>query len=396
MKPTPTNREQSRTIIGLMSGTSLDGVDAVVAQISGTGLSLNVNQLGFTSISYPKDLKSLLLKNSFPDTSDVQEISQLNVRLAHLYATVVHEVLQQSGVDLQQVDAIGSHGQTIYHVPVAVDCAGLPIRSTLQIGDPSTLAQLLHKTVVGDFRLADMAVGGQGAPLASYFDYAYFSHEEEARALLNIGGIANMTVLPANASSTEVFAFDTGPGNMIIDSLAHQFWGIPYDEGGALGAKGSVNADLLSWLMDDPYYTLPPPKTTGREVYTSTYVDKLLQKANTLGVSSKEDIVRTVTQFTVDTIGQSYDLHIKPKMNLDRIIVSGGGIHNACLMDALNERVPSAQIDTLGEHGVDPDAKEALFFAVFAHETLNGIPSNLPAATGATRPAIMGKICLPG
>ncbi|MBX2819339.1 MAG: anhydro-N-acetylmuramic acid kinase [Rhodothermaceae bacterium] len=396
MKPTPTNREQSRTIIGIMSGTSLDGIDAVLAQISGTGLSLKIKQLGFISAPYRSDLKSLLLKNSFPDTSDVQEISQLNVRLAHEYAKVVYDLLQQSDIDLQQVDAIGSHGQTIYHVPVAADCAGLPIRSTLQIGDPSTLAQLVHKTVVGDFRLADMAVGGQGAPLASYFDYAYFSHQEEARALLNIGGIANMTVLPANASAAEVFAFDTGPGNMIMDSLARQFWGVPYDEGGTLAAKGSVDSDLLSWLMDDPYYTLPPPKTTGREVYTRAYVDNLLQKANTLGVSSNEDVVRTVTQFTVDTIGQSYDLHIKPKMNLDRIIVSGGGIHNACLMDALNERIPSAHIDTLGEHGVDPDAKEALFFAVFAHETLNGIPSNLPAATGATRPAIMGKICLPG
>ena len=391
-----TNPKPTRTIVGLMSGTSLDGVDAVLTRISGTGFSLEIEQIGFTSVAYPTPLKDLLLKNSSPGTSDVRDISQLNVRLAHLYAQVIHQLLEQSGTDVSEVDAIGSHGQTIYHVPVESDCGGLPVRSTLQIGDPSTLAQLLHTTVVGDFRLADMAVGGQGAPLASYFDYVYFSDPEESRALLNIGGIGNMTVLPARTVNSDVFAFDTGPGNMIMDALASRFWGIPYDSQGIYASKGTVHDTLLSWLMDDPYYTLPPPKTTGREVYTTTYVDQLVQKAKELGAGRNEDILATATQFTVETIGLNYDLYIKPQMTLHRIIASGGGIHNACLMDALKKRIPSVQIDTMHEHGVDPDAKEAIFFAVFAHETLNGIPSNLPAATGASRPAILGKICLPG
>lgn len=379
-----------------MSGTSLDGVDAVLTRISGTGPSLKIEQLGFISAQYPVALRELLLKNSLPDTSDVKEIAQLNVRLAYHYAEVIQVLLSQSDIDLSEVDAIGSHGQTIYHVPLEIDCAGLPTRSTLQIGDPSTLAQLLKTTVVGDFRLADMAVGGQGAPLASYFDYAYFSDPSEARGLLNIGGIANMTVMPANPSPADVVAFDTGPGNMVIDALSLRFWGRSYDEGGSFASRGHVNNDLLAWLLDDPYYTLSPPKTTGREVYTTVYVDQLVQKAEHFGIRSNEDIIATASQFTVDTITQSYDQHIRPKINLDRIIVSGGGIHNAYIMNALKERLPSTHIDTLNEHGIDADAKEAIFFAVFAHETLNGIPSNLPAATGASRPAILGKICLPG
>ena len=379
-----------------MSGTSLDGVDAVLTHLSGTGSSIRVEQLGFLSVAYSKSLRELLLKNSSPDTSNVKEISQLNVRLAHQYAEVIQELLHQCGTDLSQVDAIGSHGQTLYHVPEDTECAELAVRSTFQIGDPSTLAQLLNTTVIGDFRLADMAVGGQGAPLASYFDYIYFSHPDEARALLNIGGIANMTVLPANPPADSVFAFDTGPGNMVMDALANRFWGIPYDANGQFASTGTVQKGLLSWLMDDPYYTLPPPKTTGREVYTRQYVDQLVQKAQEMGITSNEDIIATATQCTVDTIGLSYDLHIQPKLSLERIIVSGGGIHNACLMDALKTRIPSVHIDTMREHGIDPDAKEAIFFAVFAHETLNGIPSNLPAATGASRPAILGKICLPG
>ena len=255
--------DTARTVIGLMSGTSLDGVDAALIRVSGTGRSLHVRTEGFISTPYSNSLRERLLANCSPDTSSVKEISQLNVRLAHLYADTVHSLLQQCGVSIGQVDAIGSHGQTIFHVPIAEDCAGLAIRSTLQIGDPSTLASLLRRTVVGDFRMADMAVGGQGAPLASYFDYMYFTHETEARALLNIGGIGNMTVLPPNAKPGEAIAFDTGPGNMIMDALAQRFWDQPYDAGGHYASQGTVSRPLLDWMLDDPYYALPPPKTTG-------------------------------------------------------------------------------------------------------------------------------------
>ena len=387
--------DTNRRVIGLMSGTSLDGVDAALIHVSGTGRSLQVQTEGFISVPYPNALKDRLLENCSPGTSSVKEISQLNVRLAHIYADTVHSLVEQCSVSLDQVDAIGSHGQTIFHVPVEEDCAGLAVRSTLQIGDPSTLACLLQRTVVGDFRMADMAVGGQGAPLASYFDYMYFTDETEARALLNIGGIGNMTVLPPNAKPEDAIAFDTGPGNMIMDAVAHHFWDQPYDTNGQFALQGTVNRLLLGWMLSDPYYAMPPPKTTGRELYSVDYVNTFLHKAQQLGIKSRYDIIATATAFTAETIYLGYEQLIKPLLELDRIIVSGGGIHNACLLNMLRASLPSIQIERINAHGIDSDAKEAIFFAVLAHETLNGIPSNLPSATGASRPTILGKICIP-
>lgn len=244
--------------------------------------------------------------------------------------------------------------------------------------------------------MADMAAGGQGAPLASYFDYVYFSDETETRALLNIGGIGNMTVLPRSASVKDVMAFDTGPGNMVIDALAQRFWEVPYDAAGRFAAEGTVRLPLLTWLLNDTYYSLPPPKSTGRELYTIEYVDALLAQAERLGITSHHDIIATATALTVETIALGYERFVNPAYLLDRIIVSGGGIHNVHLLNRLQERLPEIQVDSINAHGIDSDAKEAIFFAVLAHETLNGIPSNLPAATGASRPVVLGKICIPG
>ena len=389
------NHENERRIVGLMSGTSLDGVDAALILVSGTGQSLKVQSEGFISIPYPESLKHRLLANCSPETSSVKEISQLNVRLAHIYAETVHALLAAHTVSLDQIDAIGSHGQTIFHVPQQEECAGIAISSTLQIGDPSTLACLLGKTVVGDFRLADMAAGGQGAPLASYFDYMYFTDAVESRALLNIGGIGNMTVLPAGGAPEEAIAFDTGPGNILIDALASQFWNEPYDSGGRYALQGKVHQPLLRWMLSDPYFSQPPPKTTGREVYSVEYVNTLLEKAKETRAESEYDIIATATAFTAEAISLGYQQLIKPRVEVERIIVSGGGIHNACLLNMLRASLPSLRIDSIDQHGIDSDAKEAIFFAVLAHETLNGVPSNLPSATGASRPVVLGKICMP-
>ena len=391
-----THNATQRIVVGLMSGTSLDGIDAVMAQLSGSGRSLHVETLGFVCIPYPSGLRDLLFRNSMPETSNVKDLSQLNVRLAHSYAEAVHTLVDASPVTLDEVQAIGCHGQTVFHVPVAEDCAGLPTRSTLQLGDPSTLANLLKTTVVGDFRLADMAVGGQGAPLASYFDYVYFTHDQEARALLNIGGIANMTVLPPDATEDRVVAFDTGPGNMVIDSLVQGFWEVPYDDGGRRARQGRIQEPLLTALLDEPYYALPPPKSTGRELYDSRYVGSLLSQAASMGIDAPEDIVATATALTAETIAQAYDAFVRPACPLDRFIVSGGGTYNAYLLELLAARVPGVSIHQIDDYGIASDAKEALFFAVMAHETLNRVPSNLASATGASQSTILGKICIPG
>ena len=388
------NIDLSRRIIGLMSGTSLDGVDAAIVRISGSGAGLSVTLEGFLSRPYPAALKQLLLENSTPATSSVNVISQLNVRLAYEYAATVRDVIRESGFALEDIDAVGCHGQTVYHVPEPVECAGLPVRSTLQLGDPSTLAYELGLTVVGDFRLADMAAGGQGAPLAAYFDYVYFADSTENRVLLNIGGIANITAIPRDCPPESVLAFDTGPGNMVIDALTKKFWDEPFDEDGRHASEGNVNQQLLASLLTDDYYTNPPPKSTGREVYNRSYVKRLIETAYQMGISRHEDIIATTSALTTETICLACDRFVRPQMSIDRVIVSGGGVHNQWIMRELANRLSTPVVSST-DMELNADAKEAMFFAVLAHETLNGVPSNMPHATGARKPAILGKICLP-
>ncbi len=229
--------QETRLVAGLMSGTSLDGIDAVVARLTGSGRTLEVEQRAFVSVPYPEALRGLLLRNAAPETSSVYDLSQLNVRLAYAYAEAVRQALAEAGLPPGALDLVGSHGQTMHHIPTPTDCAGYPTTSTLQLGDPSVLANLLGVPVVGDFRVADMALGGQGAPLVPYFDYVYFADPDETRGLLNLGGIANLTVLPRNAGPDAVYAFDTGPANMVVDTLTRRFFNQPYDADGARAAR---------------------------------------------------------------------------------------------------------------------------------------------------------------
>lgn len=383
-----------RLVAGLMSGTSLDGIDVVVAVLEGSGRSLQIDLKAFVSMPYSPDLRVLLLQNSAVETSSVRDLSQLNVRLAHAYAAAVRQAIEQAGLRLDQLDLIGSHGQTVHHVPEAADCAGLPVTSTLQIGDPSVLANLLGVPVVGDFRVADMALGGQGAPLVPYFDYVCFSHTQETRGLLNIGGIANLTVLPAGAGPEAVQAFDTGPGNMVCDALARHFLGTPFDPDGQHAARGRVLEPLLADLLDDPYYAQPPPKSTGREQYTARYVADLIQRGEALG-AHPDDLLATAAALTVRTIHLGYTRWFQPRSPLDVLIVSGGGQHNRLLMAGLQAVFAPIPVRTATEYGVPSDAKEALCFAVLAHETVNGVPTNLPRVTGAREGTLLGKLCLP-
>jgi anhydro-N-acetylmuramic acid kinase len=336
-------------------------------------------------------LVECLLRNSAPETSSVEDISQLNALLPILYADAVIEALKGAHLSLSDLDLVGCHGQTVFHIPTPQDCVGFSVRSSLQIGDASVLANRLNVPVVADFRTADMALGGQGAPLVPYLDYVYFTSSTENRGLLNLGGIGNITVLPANATPEQVFAFDTGPANMVIDDLMRRFYGKPYDENGDVGASGKVNEALLAELLDDPFFSAPPPKSTGREKYTKHFADGLI--ANNPHISP-EDLVATATAFTAHSVLLAYHNIIRPLYTLDVIVASGGGIHNATLMRMLADVLSPIRVTTANEYNLDSDAKEAVCFAVLAHEYVNGVPTNLPSVTGASRPTLLGKLCL--
>lgn len=386
----------THVVAGLMSGTSLDGVDAVVARIDGSGRELALEVLSFVGTPYPDDLRELLLDASAIESSSVFEISQLNMRLAHVYAEAVRLAAAEARISLGSIDLVGSHGQTIHHVPEPLDCAGMEVTSTLQIGDPSALANLLGVPVVGDFRIADMSLGGQGAPLVPYFDYVYFQDEREARGLLNIGGIANITVLPGGGGPDDVFAFDTGPGNMVIDSLARILFDEPYDASGRRAFGGTFDEAMMADLLEDPYFTQEPPKSTGREYFGHPYAERIVTRCReALGNPKPEDVMATGAMLTVLSVYQAYARFIRTRCELDALIVSGGGRHNDFLMDRLKNTFAPIPVRTVEDHGLDADAKEALCFAVLAHEAINGVPTNMPSVTGASKRTILGKICVP-
>lgn len=380
----------SHLVVGLMSGTSLDGIDAVLLRVQGSGVSTRFVQLAYAEYPFPRGLRSALLKNSNPETSRVDEITRLNVVLGELYADAVMRLARGAGISRGSIDLIGSHGQTIQHLPKPVRIFDRTVRGTLQIGDPSVIAALTGITTVGDFRIADMALGGQGAPLVPYFDWLVFRSRSRNRLLLNIGGIANITVLPRNCSAERVVAFDTGPGNMVVDSLMHEFYGKPYDQGGRVAARGAVSLDLFRAMVRHPYLRLSPPKSTGREEFGEEYMRELLRSAREY---DREDIVATASQFTAYAVFDGYRRFVSRGMKADEVIVSGGGAHNRFFLDELRRYFTRSAIRCIDEFGISSDAKEAICFAILAHETMAGNTANLPRVTGAKKRVVLGKIC---
>lgn len=385
-------RNRPLTIVGLMSGTSLDGIDAVLVRVRGNGLTTHFQQLAYTEFPFPAGLRALLLKNSIPGTSRVDEIARLNFLLAELYAGAVAKLVRRAGISMRKVDLIGSHGQTIQHLPRPKKMFGKTIRATLQIGDPSVLAAITGIPTIGDFRVADMAVGGQGAPLVPYFDWLVFRSKKYHRLLLNIGGIANITVLPKNCAPEDVVAFDTGPGNMVVDSLMHEFFGKPFDHDGKTALSGAVSLDLFGRIVKHPYLRRRPPKSTGREEFGEGFVIDLLHLARGF---DREDIVATASQFTAFAIYDGYKRFVQKDMMVDEVIVSGGGARNRFFLDELRRYFVGARVRLIDEFGISADAKEALCFAILANESFAGNPGNLPSVTGAERRVILGKICFP-
>lgn len=378
-------------VAGLISGTSVDGIDVALVEITGEGFEQSVKLVAADSIPYPVSVKQGVLAISNSDTHTAR-ISRMNFLLGELFGEAVIETCRRASIDLSDVELVGSHGQTIFHEADAVKVGGREVASTMQIGEAAVIAARTGSPVVADFRTADMALGGQGAPLVPYVDYLLYRHEKLGRVSLNIGGISNVTSIPPSAKPEQVTAFDTGPGNMIIDSLVSQISrGLQtFDEDGRMAAKGEVSQELLKELMDDPYLYRKPPKSCGREQYGPELITRLLADG-----LAPEDVVATATAYTAQSIAEALERFVAPKMPVDELIVSGGGWKNPQIIGRLSAQLPDTKVRPSNDLGIDSDSKEALAFAVMAYETWHGRPSNLPSATGASGPAILGKISRP-
>ena len=385
----PEDKETLR-VIGLMSGTSADGMDAVLTEITGAGLQTRVRTLGFVSLPYTDEERRTIIRLASGETGGTRELTQFHFWLGQRSLEACLAVCREAGADPGSVDLVGSHGQTLYHLPRAEEYLGYSIRGTLQMGEASVICEGLGCPVVSDFRVRDLAAGGQGAPLVPYAEYLLYRRETETVGLQNLGGIGNLTVLPAGGRPEDTFAFDTGPGNMVIDQLTERITGgvKRYDENGEMAAAGCVNEALLAWMAQDPFLKKAPPKTTGREDYGAEYIARLTRKAEELRLSP-EDLLATTTRFTavcVKTAVRDF-CPVKP----DLLIAGGGGCRNGTLMRGLREEL-GIPVLTNEDLGLDSDAKEAVAFAVLANECVHGHANNLCSVTGASHPVVMGKI----
>ncbi|MEN8128148.1 MAG: anhydro-N-acetylmuramic acid kinase [Planctomycetota bacterium] len=383
------NRKRFR-VAGLMSGTSADGIDVAIVDINPASQHL----VAYGTQNYTPAVRKAVLHLCDPSTSHVDDICHYNFLLGRLFAQALVITCQKQKIPLGSINLIGSHGQTIYHIPEGRLYGRDKVRSTLQIGEPSVIAELTGITTVADFRPRDIACGGQGAPLVPFTDYILFGHKRHCRALQNIGGISNVTYLPASGDINDILAFDCGPGNMVIDRIVSIITKgrSKYDRNGSIAQKGQVNEKLLKEFLKHRYFRLQPPKTTGRELFGRTYSQKFYETGISMGLSHA-DIVATATALTAETIAQSYRRFL-PKMP-DQMILCGGGAKNHCLVKMLAERLNDTKLMTTNDFGIDSDAKEAASFAILAWSTIKGLANNIPSATGASRPVVLGKI-IPG
>ncbi len=388
--------KKSRNIIGLMSGTSCDGIDACLVSITGNGFSTKIDIIGFETYPYKDEVRRLIIDASDKETGTVDKICQLNFTLGKLFADSARQIAGKLSIPLSEIDIIGSHGQTIYHISSSKENTEKEIRSTLQIGEPSVIAQETGITTVADFRTGDIAAGGDGAPLVPYADFILFGREGICRAIQNIGGISNVTFLPEEEGIDKIIAFDNGPGNMIIDRFAEIITDgrLKYDKDGELASKGKLNQGLLERLCAHPYLSKPPPKSTGREDFGIHFSDNLYKKLKQDNLDIF-DAIKTITAFTAKAISDSYKNFILPFNKIEEVILSGGGVHNPVLFQYLNDYLEDIRIINVDNFDIPSDAKEALAFAILANETICGNPSNVPSATGARESVILGKI-IPG
>jgi len=383
---------KTMVVAGIMSGTSADGIDVAFVRIAPGKQKPKLTLLAHEGFPFPASLRRAVLAAMNATATSTAELARLNWRLGIAYAEAVEATLKRHPVKL---DLIGCHGQTLYHQPLATAYAGRRFTCTWQAGEAAVLAATLGVPVVSNFRPADMLAGGQGAPLVPLLDYALFAHPKRGRVLQNIGGIANLTAIPAAATPNQVIAFDNGPGNMVIDALAQQLFAKPFDRNGAFAAEGAVLAPVLKAALRNPYYRLPPPRTAGREQFGREYAAKFLAACRRHS-AKPEDALATATALTAETIAASYKQFVRAKMKRSRVdyIVSGGGARNHTLMAMLAQRLEPLGCDLAAsqDFGLPVDAKEAAAFALLAWQTWHHLPANVPAATGAARPAILGQV----
>jgi anhydro-N-acetylmuramic acid kinase len=394
-----------RCVLGLMSGTSVDGIDAALVEIEGHGGGaepVRVRLQAFATYPFPPTLRERVFRLFDPQTARIDEVCQLDFLIGELFAAAALALLREHHLAPEDVDLLGTAGQTVWHAPepvvaeLATDWSGdlLMTRSTLAIGQSAVIAERTGILTIGDLRVRDVAAGGHGAPLVSYADWVLLAHPRLGRCVQNVGGIGNVTYLPPGGGRDDVLAFDTGPGNMVIDGVTEAVTGgrLRFDRDGELAAQGDVRADLLAGWLADPYFALPPPKTTGRELFGVPFVRRVLADAAAAMVPP-DDLVATVTALTAESIARAYREFVAPRGPFDEVIVGGGGAKNPTLLAMLRERLPGTPVVTHEERGIDSRAKEAMAIAVIANDALLGLDTNLPGATGG-RPTVLGKVNL--
>jgi anhydro-N-acetylmuramic acid kinase len=385
-------QKPSRRIIGLMSGTSMDGLDVALCHFSGSGSRTQIIVEKFDTVSFSEDIKEEIRRVFAKKEIDFQHLCLLNPWIGQLHGRLVLQCLEKWNISPNDVDIIASHGQTVFHAPKILHKLGKFSNATLQIGDGDHIAVTTGIITLSDFRQKHCAAGGEGAPLAVYGDYFIFSKQGENRLMLNMGGIANFTYLPGNLNSHEVFVTDTGPGNTLIDAFARKFFNLPYDEGGKIAASGKVHDELLRCLKKDSFFYAPFPKTTGPELFSLEYVRLAQQRSGTTSLSP-EDMMATLTRFSAETIAEAI-LKICKKEERYHLYLSGGGMHNPILVSALHQLMPEFPMSKTDSLGVSGDAKEAALFAILANETLCGDFTDFGSREGV--PSVsMGKISFP-
>jgi anhydro-N-acetylmuramic acid kinase len=374
-------------IVGLMSGTSLDGVDAALVSIDGDGPErVDWRMVHWLTVPYADERREAIHRGILDGSAEA--LCSLHAEIGEWLAEAVLRVCDAAGVRLDEVEVIGSHGQTVWHTPPVRGVRG----STLQLGDPATIAERTGRPVVADFRARDMAAGGQGAPLVPWVDQLLFSLPAGARALQNIGGIGNVSWVPPRGSGEKVLAFDTGPGNALMDAAVEKATGgrLTFDRGGRLAAQGSVDEALLAELLRHPYFGQEPPKSTGREVFGRPFVQRLAEAVRPEGDREWMDLIATLTELTARSIADAYERWVIPK-GVEEVVVTGGGALNPTLVRRITDLLAPLPVRDAATLGVDPEAKEALAFAALAWAHLRRIPANVPTATGAVGPRVLGS-----
>jgi anhydro-N-acetylmuramic acid kinase len=376
-----------------MSGTSVDGIHAALVEVSGAGESTAVKLVGFSHEEYDSTTRARILRLFHPDCP-ATHVCDMNFALGEAFALAAKKLAAAHG-GIESIHLIASHGQTICHLPGRRSHM-TPHGSTLQIGEPAIIAERTGLTVAADFRVADIAAGGLGAPLVPFADYVLFRHSARGRAIQNIGGIANVTFLPPGCRLEEIIAFDTGPGNMLIDATVAEVSGgrLQYDENGELAAKGHIDEALLAWLMGHEFIQRHPPKTAGREEFGSEFAQLFISRARKKRPNN-ENLIATATAFTAESIADAYRRFLQPRGRLEEVILGGGGAYNLTLREWLRQRLPDLSLAMHEDFGIPGHAKEAMAFAILGNQTMLGLPGGLPNVTGASRAALLGKI-IPG